>query len=150
MSNITPLLLDTKWIPHTYNCWQDPNLKFFVLDDYTIAPHNFARTLYKWYIHPDLLRAERHFDGGGIAQGIDYYTTLSVFRSIKKPDQYAFKCTLETILAGALWTAYRLHESNNEHSPTCPRCNLHIEDSLHLLWECPANDLLESENVQKT
>ena len=80
MSNIITLLLDMQWKPLTYNCWQDPDDNFVVLDDYTIAPHNFAKTLYKWYTHPDFIRAERHFDGRGIAQGIDYNTTLSVLR----------------------------------------------------------------------
>ena len=150
MSNVITLLLEMNWKPLTYNCWQDPNDKFYVMDDYTIAPHNFAKTLNKWYIIPDLLRAEKHFDAGGILNGIDCETTLSLIRSFKKVETYAFKCTLETILTGAIWTAFRLHESNPEHEPICPRCNLHIEDSLHLLWLCPCNLTLDSENVKNT
>jgi hypothetical protein len=129
MSNVITLLLDMNWKPLTYNCWQDPNDKYFVLDDYTIAPHNFAKTFNKWYIIPDLLRADRHFDAGGILHGIDFETTLSLIRSFHKIEFYAFKCTLETILTGAIWTAFRLHETNPDHCPMCPRCNLHIEDS---------------------
>jgi hypothetical protein len=150
MSNIITLLLDMNWKPITYNCWQDPKDKYFVLDDYSIAPHNFAKTLYKWYTIPDLLRAERHFDARGIANGIDFETTLSLIRSFNKPEHYAFKCTLETILTGALWTAFRFHESNPEHNPMCPRCNQSIEDTLHLLWLCPCNPTLDSENIKNT
>ena len=121
-----------------------------MLDDYSTAPHNFAKILYKWYTIPDLLRAERHFDATGIANGIDFETTLSLIRTFKKPEFYAYKCTLETILTGAVWTAYRIHESNSEHDPICPRCNQSIEDSIHLFWQCPCNDTIESENIQNT
>ena len=99
---------------------------------------------------PDLLRAEKHFDATGIANGIDFETTLSLIRTFKKPEFHAYKCTLETILTGAVWTAYRIHESNSEHDPICPRCNQSIEDSIHLLWQCPCNDTIESENIQNT
>ena len=119
---------------HPYICCQDPNKIFFVLDDDSIAPHNFAKTLYKWYTHPDLIRPERHFYARGIAKGIHYNTTRSVLRSLNKPDQYTLKGTLETILARALWTAYRFYEPDIEHNPTCPRCSLSVEDSLHLQW----------------
>ena len=94
--------------------------------------------------------AERHFDARGIANGLDFETTLSLIRSFNKPDHFAFKCTLETILTGALWTAFRFYESNPEHNPLCPRCNQSIEDTLHLQWTCPCNLTIDSENIKNT
>ena len=30
----------------------------------------------------------------------------------------------------------------------CPRCDQSIEDTLHLLWLCPCNLTIDSENIQ--
>ena len=115
------MLLEIKWSPHSFNCWQDPEGEFWVLDDFSVSVHNFSKHVASFFIKLDLDRARHHFNGKGIERGIDWDATLKTIKAHKSPEQYPFKCALETIVAGATWPLSRI--TNFQVTDTlCTRC----------------------------
>ena len=41
------------------------------------------------------------------------------------------------ILVGAVWTEERAHRRKMVLTPTCPYCEVAVEDEQHIFWECP-------------
>jgi len=149
MSSAIAMLLEVKWQPHAFNCWQDPDGKFLVLDDFRVSIHNFSKHTVSFFTKLDLDRARRHFNGKGIERGIDWDASLKAIKSHKSPEQYPYKCALETILSGATWPLSRIAVHTSVDT-LCPRCGKEPEDSLHCFWTCPANENLTSVNVIAT
>ena len=149
MSNVIIMLLELKWAPHSFNCWEDPLGEFWVLDDFSVSSHNFSKHVASFFIKRDLDRARHHFNGQGIERGIDWDATLRTVKAHKSAEHYPFKCALETIISGATWPLTRIAMFSPINT-LCNRCGTAPEDSLHTFWTCPANCNLESEHVADT
>ena len=80
-----------------------------------------------------------------LEDGIDWDTTLSLSRSLNKPEQYNHKCTIDTIMCGATWPNDRVQEAFPEVSEQCLRCGAARDTALHCFWECPANAEITSD-----
>lgn len=103
------------------------------------------------YFRKDLVRAEDHFNGKGIESGVDMNATQSLVRKCSKNlDMYSFKFDLETVIAGACWPASRVAAIRPHMPCTCPRCGAIVEDSLHTVYLCPANNNIEDTAVRET
>ncbi len=96
----------------------------------------------------ELVRADEHYDGKGIANGVDFNATLSLVRD--SSSNYPFMCTLQSILSACMWPAERVAKCTSSLSPICPRCGLDVESSLHCFWTCPANAHIEDCTVADT
>jgi len=74
---------------------------------------------------------------------------MSVIRSLL-PEQYAYKCALESILSAATWPGERVNSIYPFISPTCSRCNAATDSALHCFWQCPANANITDDAVLNT
>ena len=96
------------------------------------------------------LRAEEHYQGKEIKEGIHVELTLRKLRALKQDSQYNFKCALESIISASTWPGERVQLVNPSFDPVCPRCGYHTESAFHCFWDCPANDTIDHEYVKET
>ncbi len=99
------------------------------------------------YNKQKLSAASKHRNGAGIETGVDFNTTLLLFRPKKFGKDYQKKTALETVMAGATWPKVRINQSYPDVSALCDRCGLHEETDLHVFWHCPCNDSVD-DNVR--
>ena len=149
MSNLISILHKAKWVPRTYNVWQDDNGATWVMTGRCVSPDTVAHAIIKSYALIDLQRADAHYCGKGMSEGVHFSATLALMRNFK-PAQFSDKCLLETLISAACWSAERIHSINPEYSNVCPRCGNAVETPLHCYWECPANQNIDEPAVQKT
>ena len=155
ISNIIHILHKADWKPVAINMWIDNNNNKWVLNlsptstSSASAPDVVASALIKAYADLDMLRAQNHYNGKGMGNGVHFNATLSLLRSLK-PTQFADRSLLENILSAATWTADRIHSINPDYSDMCPRCGQEIETPFHCIWGCKANDNIQDEAVTNT
>ena len=77
--------------------------------------------------------SQRRHDCQGISHPIDIPLTRSLYFNQTKP---LAQTLLRQILTGSVDHAQRLHKSNLLPSPLCPHCNLAVETSKHIFWDC--------------
>ena len=149
MSNIILILHRAKWIPRLYNRWSDGCGTAWVLSGGFSSPDLVANTIIKSYADLDLERAQAHYCGKGMGQGVHFPATLGLIRTFKASN-YAEKCLLENILSASCWTAERIHSINPDYSPLCNRCGQHDDSPLHCYWTCPANADIQHDDIIKS
>ena len=103
-----------------------------------MSPDIVPSALTKTHFMLDLAKASSHYLGLSMQSGIDFHTTMRLYRSLGS-DRYPFRCMLEPLLAAATWPAERIHSIRDSYDPICPRCGLAQETALHCLWSCSAN-----------
>ena len=138
------------WQPIAFNVWTDTVTGTWVMDDWSVAPHVIAQKLSDSDLNIKLQKASEHYNGKGIQNGMDWEISLSLTRALNKPDQYNHKCTIDTIMCGATWPNSRVHEAFPDVSERCVRCGAERDCAFHCFWECPANENISSDAIQKT
>ena len=99
VSNVMSLLFNLKWEPVAWNCWRCPRGDPWIMDDHSVAPHIIAHKIIQTAHHIDLINAQHHFNGMGMADGIDWFVSLSLHRSWKSSANLMTHINaLETIL----------------------------------------------------
>ena len=113
-------------------------------------PDQVANVIIKSFALIELERAQTHYCGKGMGNGVHFGATLPYIRNLK-PNQFANKALCENILSASNWTAERIHSIANPDFPSlCPRCNNEPETPEHCYWSCPANANIDHEDVQFT
>jgi len=152
MSNVIYILVKAGWEPFAYNLWTDDEGATWTMTSRLFSPNIVSAALAKSYLALDLRRAETHYNGQGIKNGIDFEATLIVLRSLgnKRDHDYQLKCALESVISAAVWPAARVHMINPSFSSCCPRCSAVAETCLHTYWECPGNGNIDHQYVIDT
>ncbi len=152
MSNVILILLKAGWSPNAFNCWSDPSGTVWTLTNNSVSPDIVSSEIIKSYFAFDLARADNHYDGKGMKDGIHRESTLKKIRSFGSNDKlYKDKCTLETVMSSCCWSNDRIHSIFPSHNPRCNRCGLNVpETELHCYRECPANTTIAHEAVTST
>jgi len=149
MSNVIFMLNQAQWAPRAYNVWQDHEGSTWAMTEHSFSP-GIVAAITKAFLLLDCARFKNHPNGKGIKDGFDYHNTMSVYRNISF-SSYRYKCTLEAITCGTIWTAGRIHAIHPPFPPHCSRCGgMHVETDVHRYWLCPANDHILDEGVQNT
>ena len=150
MSNIISMLNKARWTPISFHTWLDHTGAAWSMTGHKAPPDQVANAIIKSFALGELERAESHYCGKGMGEGVHFGATLAYIRSLK-PDQFANKALCENVLAAANWTAERIHSvANPDYPSVCPRCNCEPETPEHCYWSCPANANIEHEDVQST
>ena len=147
LSNVICILLRAGWSPSAFNRWEDRDGDVWILNG-SISPDKCSSAVIKSMLSVELVRANEHCDGKGIANGVDFNATLSLVRN--SSSNYPFMCTLQSILSACMWPAERVAKCASSLSPICPRCGQDVESSLHCFWTCPANAHIEDCTVADT
>ena len=148
MSNLISMLLKANWEPTAFNSWNHNGLVWQLTGAKT-PPDQVANAIIQSYASLELTRADSHYLGKGMKDGVHFRSTLSLLRSFPS-SMFASKSLLENILSSSNWTADRIHSINPEYSNLCPRCNQHVETPLHCYWTCPANCLIDDPAITKS
>jgi len=152
MSNVIYILNQAKWVPRTFDCWEDPQGSAWIIKDYKTAPDIVAAAITRSYLEVDLPRAAQHYNGLGMQEGIDADNTIRYLRTLKSDSNvdYGYKAMLETIMSGAMWPATRIASIRPLFCTLCPRCQLEPETPLHTFWTCPCNKQIDEPIIQNT
>ena len=79
MTNVIFILLKAGWSPKAYNLWIEPGgINKWILGKDIVAPEAVTAAIINSHLAINLIRASTHYQGGGMAKGIDTDTTLSV------------------------------------------------------------------------
>ncbi len=149
LSNMIYIILSCKWDPISFNVWKDEDGDIWALTGGTVSPNVVASALIKSHFRLNLRRASSHYNGLGMYDGIDYHATMAVIRSLSS-NHYPYKCAIESILSASTWPNQRVHDCVPHVSPICTRRGSAPDDALHCFWQCPANGIIEDEDVQTT
>ena len=79
MSNVMTFLLNLKWKPRAFNVWEEPGVGGYpwTLTVFHVATHVIAHKLIEYQNLAELRRARDHYNGNGIQDGIEWFSTLS-------------------------------------------------------------------------
>ena len=97
-----------------------------------------------------LRRAAKHRNGKGMENGIDFNSLFQLKRSKHFKNNYQLLSAFETAVAGALWPNLRVNEAYPDVSPYCARCENEIDTDYHTIWQCPCNDLIDSDVIRES
>ena len=133
------------------DCWREPPedglwWKFTGIGDFTQLYKSIGLSAMKTHWE----HAAGHFSGEGMAGGVDFTAVkrhLKHYSAHGMEDKYYALCT---IASGACWPRSRKHKEDLLGDPKCIRCGHSVEDDTHFFWQCPANNLLENEDVKAT
>ena len=126
------MLLHLNWKPLFWNEWHDSHGNRYKLVDTKKAAIAVAPALVDSYIAISLQRADAHYEGQGIAHGVDWNTSLVYHRHLKnKSSAYSAQCALECILCAGTWPEARIAATKSEHNAICKRCGKANDDALH-------------------
>ncbi len=152
MSNVIYIVHHAGWNPLHFNHWIDPDETAWTISNFKVSPDIIAAQLTQSYLLIAVKRAADHYDGKGMQHGIDVNSTIRHIRDLKTNYEiaYQFKAALETLIAGACWTAVRINAIHPDFSDLCPRCKLEPETSLHAFWTCKCNEQIDTAEVQNT
>jgi hypothetical protein len=83
MSNVICMLLHLNWKPLFWNEWHDSRGNQYKLYDTKKVAISVAPALVDSYIAISLHRADAHYEGQGVAQGVDWNTSLIYHRHLE-------------------------------------------------------------------
>ena len=151
VSNVIFILLSCGWSPRTFNVWDDPEKDTWrmVIGPKTRADNLVIYALVDSYNSIQCARADNHYNGRGIAKGIDWNNTLRLLLSLKRQAKYNILSALETVIAGASWPNARVASIHPNVSPLCEYCGA-VSDALHDFWTCPRHSMDQDDVIVKS
>ena len=123
--------------------WRSHDNETWTMTGHKAPPDQLANAMIKRMASLEMERADEHYCGKGMGNGVHFWATLSHLRSLT-PEQFATRSLLENILAASNWTADRIHSISPDYPVLCPRCGLEPETPLHCYWTCPAMSMYSS------
>ena len=159
MSNVISTLLSIGWSPSHVDIWVSPSGEVFRLNSLSDNPAPLISDLIDSYNSPQFPRTAKHFEGGGLQDGVDWGATLQLLRSLRRnkrgkeprwPEAFALSrvAALETLLVGASWPQTRVFAAYPSVSPVCRVCGLEDSDSLHCFYNCDFVNTLDVSDIQ--
>ena len=96
MGNVMYNLAKLKWVPISYDLWQDPHGDRWQLNA-AFSPDALAQNLQNSFELILWAKAAGHHNGGGAQLSITYEYTVAQLNRLKKAKQYRESASLETI-----------------------------------------------------
>ena len=116
------ILIKAEWSPIAYNCWKDSQGSLWMLMGKPVSPDIVSAAIAKTHVDLDCQRAESHYNGLGLKEGLHIEASLKVHRNFKET-HYKEKCVLETIMCSGCWSGSRINAIKPSFDPICKRCD---------------------------
>ena len=122
--------------------WRVPRLELWLDHEFgriVVGPNTFRTILSGALQRARALlwvNASHHHLGAGLERSPPHDVSFKFARSLGESRQLSG--LMECILAGGVWTPYRVYEATAAVDPVCARCGCLVNDLRHMVWDCPA------------
>ena len=85
MSNLILILIKAKWDPESLYQWRDPRGTRWTMAGVSTSPDVVANIINRDFLNIELHRADGHYNGSGLKNGLHINATLKILRKLKIP-----------------------------------------------------------------
>ena len=135
-----------KWQLVSLVCWVDPRGGIWALGDGPCVQGDFTALLDVVAADVQLLywaRASQGRLGLGLSSGACCETLKRLLNRMQGKGDFRQRAALLAFACAGGWTADRKKGAGLAEVNTCPSCMQAAETDVHMLYECPSNDLID-------